>query len=85
MLWKIVVIFVGGVVIDLLVTKYTRCVAGGRPKSAALLSGAITLSNLLIWGTIIQHAETLGLYGAFAMAGGSTIGTLLGTTRGAAS
>jgi hypothetical protein len=78
MLWEILLIFAGGVLLDLLATKYTRYVALGKPKAAALLSGVITLVNLLVWGTIIHRAETIGLYGAFAMAGGSTVGTLLG-------
>jgi hypothetical protein len=78
MLWKLFVIFVGGVVVDLLVTKYTRSVATGRPKTAAALSGIITLANIGIWGTIIHEAETLGVYGAISMALGASIGTLLG-------
>ncbi len=78
MLFEVICIFFGGIILDLLVTKYTRCVASGRPKSAALLSGLITLANLLIWGTIFHHAQDLGLFGAVAMAGGSSVGTLIG-------
>jgi hypothetical protein len=78
MLFEVIFIFLGAILLDLLVTKYTRCVASGRPKAAALLSGLITLANVLLWGTIFRHAESLGLFGAFAMAGGSTVGTLIG-------
>jgi hypothetical protein len=78
MLWKLIVIFLGGVFVDLLVTKYTVCVAAGRPKSSAALSGIITLANIGIWGTIIHEAETLGYYGAICMALGASVGTLLG-------
>jgi Na+-driven multidrug efflux pump len=78
MLWKLFVIFLGGVVVDLLVTKYTVCVAQHRPKTAAALSGIITLTNIGIWGTIIHEAETLGVYGAISMAIGASVGTLLG-------
>lgn len=78
MLWKLVVIFVAGVVIDLMITKYTRSVASNRPKTAAALSGIITLANIGVWGTIIHEAETLGVWGAIAMAVGASIGTLLG-------
>jgi hypothetical protein len=78
MLFQVVSIFLGGILLDWLVTKYTRSVAHGRPKTAALLSGLITLANIAVWGTIIHHAETLGVYGAFAAASGSSVGTLLG-------
>jgi hypothetical protein len=78
MIWQLFGIFVGGIVVDLLVTKYTRSVATGRPKTAAALSGIITLVNIGIWGTIFHGAETLGVYGAIAMALGASVGTLLG-------
>jgi hypothetical protein len=78
MLWQLFIIFVGGIFVDLLVTKYTRSVATGRPKTAAALSGIITLANVGIWGTIIHEAETLGVYGAISMALGASVGTLLG-------
>jgi hypothetical protein len=78
MLWKVLIIFVGGIILDMLATRYTRCVAKGQAKMAAALSGLITLANLALWGTILQHAETLGFYGVVAMAGGSSVGTLLG-------
>ena len=84
MLSKVIVIFLGGIFLDLLSTRYTRSVACGQRGTAALLSGVITLANLGIWGSIFQHAETLGIYGAIAMAGGSSIGTLLGFKRRAA-
>lgn len=82
MLFQVILIFSAGVLLDVLVTKYTRCVAAGQPKTAAALSGLITLANLIIWGTVIQHGQDLGLYGAFAAAGGSSVGTLLGFRRG---
>ncbi len=78
MLTQVILIFLGGIVLDILTSRYTRCVAGDRPVHAAALSGVITLGNLALWGSILQQAETLGLYGAFAMAGGSTVGTLIG-------
>jgi hypothetical protein len=81
MLWKFVAIFLGGIVIDLLVTKYTRSVAVGERATAAALSGLITLINVAVLGVIAQHMETFGLYGALAFAGGSSLGTLLGFAR----
>ena len=78
MILKLIMIFFGGVVVDILITKYTRAIGQGRPTVAALLSGLITLGNLVIWGTILHEAETLGIPGALAMASGAAVGTFLG-------
>lgn len=78
MLLKLLIIFFGGLVIDILITKYTRCIAKDRAVSSSLLGGIITLGNLLFWGMIIREAETLGAIGAVVMAFGAGVGTYLG-------
>jgi hypothetical protein len=78
LLSKVILIFIGGVLLDWLGTRYTRSIAAGQRGPAALLSGMITLTNLALWSTILRHAESTGIYGAVAMAGGASVGTLLG-------
>jgi hypothetical protein len=74
---KILLIFLGGVLLDLLTTRYMRSIASGHRFTAALLSGVITLANFALWGSILHQAEMMGLAGAMAMAGGASVGTLL--------
>lgn len=75
MIWKIILIFVAGFVVDLLVTKYTWYVAEKRIISATLLSGIITIANFALLTVILQDNANSGLINILAFAGGNSLGT----------
>ena len=81
MVLQVMLIFLAAITVDWLTTRYTRYVVSGHRGHAAILSGVIALANLGIWGTILHNVESFGFYGAFALAGGSSVGTLLGFAR----
>ncbi|MBK8014905.1 MAG: hypothetical protein IPK13_26610 [Deltaproteobacteria bacterium] len=81
MLGTLLIIFAGGLVIDLLQTRYVASIAKGDRLRAAVMSGFITFGSLVLWGTLLQRAETLGLAGAGALALGAALGTLIGVWR----
>lgn len=75
MIIKIVMIFVAGVVVDLLVTRYTRAVAEKKIGRATLLSGFITVVNFLLLSVILKDSFADGIYSILSFAGGNTLGT----------
>jgi hypothetical protein len=75
MIWRIVLIFVAGFVVDLLVTKYTRYVAEKRIGWATFLSGMITIANFVLLTVILQESANSGLVNILAFAGGNSLGT----------
>lgn len=75
MIWKIIIIFVAGFVVDLLVTKYTRYVAEKKIVLATLLSGIITIANFTLLTVILQDSANSGLMNILAFAGGNGLGT----------
>lgn len=77
MIQEILLIFLAGVVIDLLGARYTRAIADKQLWSATVLSGLITLSTFLLLTIIIRESSTNSLYNIFAYAGGNTIGTYI--------
>ena len=81
MVLQIVLIFFAGIVIDLLVTRYTRAVADRKIRSASLLSGLITMANFILLTVIISESAMAGVLNIVAFAGGNTIGTYLALKR----
>jgi uncharacterized protein YebE (UPF0316 family) len=77
MIWKIILIFIAGFVVDLLVTKYTRYVAEKKIGGATLLSGIITLVNFVLLTLILQESANNGLANILAFAGGNSLGTFM--------
>jgi uncharacterized protein YebE (UPF0316 family) len=77
MIWKIMLIFVAGFVVDLLVTKYTRYVAEKKIGGATLLSGIITIVNFVLLTLILQESANNGLANIVAFAGGNSLGTFM--------
>jgi hypothetical protein len=77
MIWKIILIFVAGFVVDLLVTKYTRYVAEKKIGGATLLSGIITIVNFVLLTLILQESANNGLANILAFAGGNSLGTFM--------
>jgi len=81
MIKQILLIFVAGIVIDLLAARYTRAVADRKLWPATLLSGLITLATFLLLTVIIQESTLNSLFNIFAYAGGNTIGTYIGLRK----
>jgi len=77
MIWKIMLIFIAGFVVDLLVTKYTRYVAEKKIGGATLLSGIITIVNFVLLTLILQESANNGLANIVAFAGGNSLGTFM--------
>jgi len=77
MIKQIILIFLAGILVDLLAARYTRAIADKKVWSATLLSGLITLSTFLLLTVIIRESAMNGLFNIFAYAGGNTIGTYL--------
>ena len=75
MIWKIILIFVAGFVVDLLVTKYTRYVAEKKIGLATLLSGIITVANFALITVMLQDSTNSGLMNILAFASGNSLGT----------
>jgi len=75
MIWKIILIFIAGFVVDLLITKYTRYVAEKKIGWATLLSGIITIVNFVLLTVILQESANNGLANILAFAGGNSLGT----------
>lgn len=71
-------IFVGGVIVDWLHTRFVVAVAAGKKWRSGVFSTAVTLLSVLVWTTVIQHVEVLGISGALALALGAGVGTVLG-------
>ena len=80
MLWMIA-IFCGAVVADILHALYTRSVAEGRRMRSAAISAACTLLSVSIWSWVISHVDSHGVVGALVLAGGSSVGTLIGLRK----
>jgi len=72
---RMLLYLVFGIVIDLLITTYTRCVAGGYAGLASLFAGIVTLASYWILGKFIKRWDNR-LILAYAI--GTAIGTLIG-------
>ncbi len=77
MIQEVLLIFLAGVVIDLLGARYTKAIADKKLWSPTLLSGLITLSTFLLQTVIIQQSNTNSLFNILAYAGGNTVGTYI--------
>ncbi len=82
MITKIVLIFIAGLIIDLLTTLYTRKVADKKLWPATFLSGLITLTNFALLTFIIKDTDPNTFFNILAYAGGNTIGTYIALKRG---
>jgi hypothetical protein len=81
MITKMILIFLAGVIIDLLCARYTRSVAEKKLWSATLLSGLITITNFVLLTMIIQGSAGDGFLNILAYAGGNTLGTYIALKR----
>jgi len=78
---KIILIFIAGLVIDLLVAKYTGYIASKRRGMAAFLSVLVTLSNFMFLTLLLKEGMGDGLFNILAYAGGGGVGTFLSVKK----
>ncbi len=81
MITKLLLIFIAGIVIDLLITKYTSDVAEKRIWRATLFSGMITMANFLLLTVILKDSAMDGMFNILAFAGGNSLGTFFAMKR----
>lgn len=82
MIQKILLIFIAGLIIDLLTTLYTKKVADKKIWSATFLSGLITLTNFTLLTILIKESDTQAFFNILAYAGGNTVGTYIAVKKG---
>ncbi|MFY9399618.1 MAG: hypothetical protein WAR22_14770 [Desulfomonilia bacterium] len=78
---QLLAFFCAGIIIDLLVTRYTKSVAEKRVWSATVLSGTITFANFLLLTVIIRDASLDSIFDIMAYAGGNTVGTYVAMVK----
>lgn len=78
---RLLAFFCAGIIIDLLVTRYTKSVAEKRVWSATVLSGTITFANFLLLTVIIRDASLDSIFDIMAYAGGNTVGTYVAMVK----
>jgi hypothetical protein len=83
MILQLFLLFSAGIVIDLLVTRYTRAVAEKKIWSASWLSGLITCVNFLLITVLIKESSLGSVLNIMAFAGGNTVGTFVALIRDA--
>lgn len=81
MILKIILIFASGVIVDLLVTRYTKAVADKKRGWATMLSGLITIVNFGLLTVILKDSATNGIFNILAFAGGNTLGTYIALAK----
>ena len=77
MILNIIIIFIAGLIVDLLVAKYTSYIALKKSGMAALLSGIITVTNFLFLIVILKGSASDSIFNILAFAGGGSVGTFL--------
>jgi hypothetical protein len=75
MVIQLFMLFCAGIVVDLLVTRYTKSVAEKKIWSATFLSGTITFANFFLLSVIISEGSFNCIFDIMAYAGGNTVGT----------
>ncbi|MGC9324182.1 MAG: hypothetical protein ACP5G0_05455 [Desulfomonilia bacterium] len=83
MILQLFLLFCAGIIIDLLVTRYTKSVAERRVMSATALSGMITFANFLLLTVIIKDPSLNCIFDIVAYAGGNTVGTYVALVKDA--
>ncbi len=79
MIMRLFLLFAAGIIIDLLVTVYTKSVADRKIWSATLLSGIITFVSFILFLSIIKSLDIISDIIAYAT--GNCIGTYAGMIK----
>ncbi len=83
MILQLIMLFFAGIIIDLLVTRYTRAVSEKKIWSATSLSGLITFANFLLITVLVSESSLNGVVNIMAFAGGNTVGTYVALMKDA--
>ncbi len=81
MIRQLILIFLAGILIDLLTARYTRAIADRKLWPATFLSGLVTLASFLLITVIIKEDSLNSTLSILAYAGGNTVGTYVGVRR----
>ncbi len=81
MILQIILLFIAGVIIELLSARYTRNIAERKVWSPALLSSLITIANFVLLTFIIKESARAGFLSILTYAGGNAIGTYIALKR----
>ncbi|MGQ9694528.1 MAG: hypothetical protein ACUVWV_07275 [Thermodesulfobacteriota bacterium] len=81
MLAQLILIFLAGILVDLLATRYTSAVAEKKLWSATIFSGLITLTNFVLLTLLLKESATEGMFNIMAFAGGNAVGTYIGLKK----
>ena len=81
MVSQLILIFLAGILIDLLTARYTRAIADRKLWPATFLSGLVTLASFMLITVIIKEDSLNSALSIFAYAGGNTIGTYVAVRR----
>jgi hypothetical protein len=76
MITKIILMFLSGIILDILVTKYTQYVSKEKAYAASFLSGVLTMGNFVLFTFILKDVENT-MANIIAFSGGNTVGTFL--------
>lgn len=74
---RLVLIFLAGLIVDLMVARYTLAIADRRRGLAVFLSVLITAINLGLIGVLIGDFQSYGYYSILTYAAGNGAGTLI--------
>lgn len=77
MLVQLILIFLAGIIVDLLATRYTSAVADKKLWPATIFSGLITLTNFVLLTLILKESASEGMLNIMAYASGNAVGTYL--------
>ncbi|MCJ7812132.1 hypothetical protein MUP95_02280 [bacterium] len=81
MVLNIVIIFIAGLILDLLVAKYTIYIVSKKRGMAAFLSILITVANFVFLTLILNDGLGNGIFNILAFASGGGVGTFLSMKR----
>lgn len=81
MVLKIIIIFIAGLILDLLAARYTSCIASRKRGMAAFFSMLVTVTNFLLLTLILKDNMGDGIFSILAFAGGGGVGTFLSMKR----
>lgn len=77
MVKQLILLFIAGILIDLLAARYTRAIADKKLWSATILSGLITLSTFFLLTVMLQDSAMNSFCNILAYASGNTLGTYI--------
>jgi hypothetical protein len=72
----IMAFFMAGLILDIIITRYTKAIADGKKLTASILAMVITIVNFSVMTYVLQNMGD-SISGIAAFAGGNGLGTWL--------